>query len=109
MACIAKCFFWGEDLLCGGERQGALGFSLCDFNSTLAYRVESPFYPLSPPLPLFSIKRLKFQSQRAPKKPSRAPLLESWRHPSLVSGKISPRVAFEVGFPPPLPPLLTQG
>lgn len=56
---------------------------------------KAPFHPFIPSLPLFSLESLKC---RARKHQRDSPLLESWRHPSVFSGKISSRVAFEVGF-----------
>ena len=59
----SQCFFWSEDLFCGGERQGAPGFSLY-FNSTLAHRVESlllSFHRL--PLLFSQLRDLNFRAR----------------------------------------------
>ena len=46
VACVAKWFFWGKDLLCRGREAGCPWVSLCDLNSASAYRVESRLHPL---------------------------------------------------------------
>ena len=55
---------------------------------------KAPFHSLN----LFSHFRVLNLESESTKKALGTPLLESWRHPSVFSGKISYRVAFEVGF-----------